>query len=117
MSSGNIPDPCDIINWGCLDATCDGVDGLDLGINMLQAKSSDMAVLERRKASFLTHPYPAVKHAEELYNSGYYFSGRIHLIGCSSCLFRKFINLFGFSSYFFNGRIHLIGCCTYLFSE
>lgn len=82
-------DMCDDATWATEtkegeQVTGNMLKGNHMGINPLQAKSPDMAVLERRKATFLTYPYPAVKHAEELYDSGYYFNGRSHLIGCCS---------------------------------
>ncbi|XP_067940647.1 death-associated inhibitor of apoptosis 2-like [Watersipora subatra] len=55
-----------------------------LGINFSQAAHPDMAVPDRRKATFLTFPHGSAKQPDELSDSGCFYSGG-DSVTCFSC--------------------------------
>ena len=80
----DIPDVFDSETWNAVKPT-DAVEVVSdtegdqnvagLGINYTHSMHPDMAVADRRKATFLTFPYNSVKDAEELSSNGCFYSG------------------------------------------
>ena len=81
----NIPDIFDKHTWELTSETKSLVGASDdtaevhIGINHQQAAHPDMAVSERRKRSLLTLPYGYPKAANELYEAGCFYSGKVCL--------------------------------------